>query len=285
MRKSARQLEEPSGLGALLREGLVLTGGAIMRNPAAVGGTTAFLVAMAFVSANALMNQPHQHKGAFFSTRALVEHTPAATPQPRPDPVRFEVQPRAQQTTPAIASETTASLPGDPQVRLVQEVLKDLELYAGDVDGLNGPQTESAVAHYQRLVGLEPSGRIDDELLRHLGLGAGNEPASEPAMSGGTASEEAVPAVFVPADAPLPQPRPQAKAEVLEAALHAPNPQIVRIQAGLKAFGHDDIELDGVVGPKTRGAIKEFQALFGLSVTGEPDAAVYAKMREIGLTN
>ncbi|TGR62427.1 peptidoglycan-binding protein, partial [Mesorhizobium sp. M2D.F.Ca.ET.223.01.1.1] len=32
-------------------------------------------------------------------------------------------------------------------------------------------------------------------------------------------------------------------------------------------------------------AIKEFQALFGLPETGEPDEAVYVKMREIGLTN
>lgn len=61
--------------------------------------------------------------------------------------------------------------------------------------------------------------------------------------------------------------------------------RILRIQAGLKAFGNDDMKLDGVVGARTRAAIKEFQSLFGLPETGEPDEAVYAKMREIGLTN
>ena len=50
-------------------------------------------------------------------------------------------------------------------------------------------------------------------------------------------------------------------------------------------FGNDGIELDGVVGSRTRAAIKEFQTLFGLPVTGEPDEALYAKMRETGLTN
>ena len=59
----------------------------------------------------------------------------------------------------------------------------------------------------------------------------------------------------------------------------------MRIQAGLKAFGNDDIEIDGVVGAKTRSAIQEFQALFGLPETGDPDPAVDAKMQEIGLTN
>jgi peptidoglycan hydrolase-like protein with peptidoglycan-binding domain len=40
-----------------------------------------------------------------------------------------------------------------------------------------------------------------------------------------------------------------------------------------------------MVGTKTRNAIKEFQSLFGLAVTGEPDEELYAKMREIGLTS
>lgn len=61
--------------------------------------------------------------------------------------------------------------------------------------------------------------------------------------------------------------------------------RIVRIQAGLKAFGNNDIKLDGVVGGQTKAAIREFQSLFGLPETGEPDEVVYTKMREIGLTN
>lgn len=59
----------------------------------------------------------------------------------------------------------------------------------------------------------------------------------------------------------------------------------MKIQAGLKAFGNDGIEIDGVPGARTKSAIREFQALFGLPETGEPDPAVYVKMREIGLTN
>lgn len=43
--------------------------------------------------------------------------------------------------------------------------------------------------------------------------------------------------------------------------------------------------MDGVIGARTKSAIREFQSLFGLPETGEPDEVVYAKMREIGLTN
>jgi peptidoglycan hydrolase-like protein with peptidoglycan-binding domain len=64
-----------------------------------------------------------------------------------------------------------------------------------------------------------------------------------------------------------------------------PAERIIRIQAGLKAFGNDAIEIDGVIGAQTKAAIHEFQALFGLPETGEADEAVYAKMKEIGLTN
>jgi peptidoglycan hydrolase-like protein with peptidoglycan-binding domain len=59
----------------------------------------------------------------------------------------------------------------------------------------------------------------------------------------------------------------------------------MRVQAGLKAFGNDGIEVDGLLGQNTQAAIREFQSLFGLPVTGQPDQALLAKMREVGLTN
>ena len=59
--------------------------------------------------------------------------------------------------------------------------------------------------------------------------------------------------------------------------------RIAKVQAGLKEFGNDAIEIDGVMGARTEAAIREFQSLFGLAVTGEADQAVYAKMKEIGL--
>ncbi len=50
--------------------------GLIARNPTLVGGSTAFLVALSFVSANALWYQPHAHSGAFFATRVSCGREP-----------------------------------------------------------------------------------------------------------------------------------------------------------------------------------------------------------------
>ncbi len=278
MKRSARSRKEPSGVGGLMREGFAITGGALMRNPLAVGGTTAFIVTLAYVSANALWYQPYAHPAAYFATRVTIAPPPAPERFTDPTPVPLQ-RPKPAPGKPddlgsmAEQEPTTASVNrGDDDVRLVQEVLKTLDLYAGPVDGLTGPQTAKAVERYQKIVGLEPNGRIDAKLMQQLGAGSDSLPA--------LASNEAV---AVPA--PRPAAAQPAKPLVQQAVVQASDPKIVRIQAGLRAFGHDGIELDGVVGARTRAAIKEFQSLFGLPETGEPDDGLYAKMREVGLTD
>jgi len=257
--RSPRVQEEPAGP---LRQGAAMLGMAVARNPVLVGGTTAFLVALSYVSANALWYQPHFHTGAFFSTRdtAYVGPPPPVdeTDQPSETTIRIER-----------GAETVVPPPvGDPVVEQVQAVLRDLAFYDGKVDGLSGPNTRKAIETYQKKVGLPVTGEIDEELIEQLGAatataGIAPQPAPIPAAAPGKIAPEVKPA-------------PPAS---------EPDPRIVKIQAGLKAFGNDGIEIDGVVGAQTRSAIREFQSLFGLPVTGEPDEALYKKMREIGLTN
>ncbi|RWE75700.1 MAG: peptidoglycan-binding protein [Mesorhizobium sp.] len=189
MARSAKRRKVVEPERGVLAEGAVAVGQLIASNPVLVGGSTAFLVTLFYVSANALWYQPFPHTGAFFSTRSIENfpHTVSNEPETTINIVR---QPPAQ----------PAAKP-DPVVQQVQGILKDLNFYDGTVDGLTGPATRKA------------------------------------------------------------------------------------IQAGLKAFGNNDMQLDGKVGARTKAAIKEFQALFGLPETGEPDEAVYVKMREIGLTN
>jgi peptidoglycan hydrolase-like protein with peptidoglycan-binding domain len=232
----------------------------ISRNPVLVGGSTAFLVTLFYVSANALWYQPFPHAGAFFATRNFqgFPHAGADEPETTINIVRSNAAP--------------APIKGDPVVEQVQGILKDLDFYSGTVDGISGPNTRKAIQAYQQKVGLNASGEIDALLLDQLGA---------------TPKTAAV---------PKPQPRPdmppaavpvslQTNEAQANAALQGPDPRIVKIQAGLKAFGNDDMQLDGVVGARTKAAIKEFQSLFGLPQTGEPDEIVYVKMREIGLTN
>lgn len=231
----------------------------IAQNPVLVGGATAFLLTVFFVSANALWYQPHGHPAALFPTRALLFQAPDEK-SALPPAISEELE-----TTIRIEREDVAPEPGDPVVEKVQSVLSDLDLYTGSVDGIAGPQTREAIRNYRRIMGLEQTDTIDEDLLDQLG--------TKP-------DEQTVAAT------PVPVARPGADAEQPVAAGRSERGAIVvRIQAGLRAFGHDQIEIDGITGPQTREAILEFQRLFGLEPNGAADATVLTKMRELGLAN
>jgi len=239
--KRAETPRRPSRFGATAVSAM------IARNPLVAGGSTAFLVALFYVSANAIWYQPHAHRGAFFPTRDFAR--PLDPPEHEPE-TTFLIERPAE---PVPARPAPAA---DQTIAEVQDVLKDLGFYSGVVDGLSGPATGKAIEAYRAKVGLKASNAIDGELLGQLGI--------EPTTAG-----------IHPSPAPrATEPRPQPD-----------NAEMIRkVQAGLKAFGHDVIDVDGIPGAKTKSAIREFQSIFGLPVTGEPDRAVYDKMREIGLT-
>jgi len=244
--RSAKRRKAPANRASVLQKGAVALGDAVSRNPVLVGGSTAFLVTLFYVSANALWYQPFPHSGAFFATRSI-ENFPSVE-QVEPETTINIVRPEAPK--------------GDPVVEQVQNILKHLGFYHGSADGLAGPATHDAVAAYQSKVGLEATGRIDDALLNQLGTAP--TAASVPTPTLRTETTSSIPATL---------------------AAMSPDAHIIKIQAGLKAFGNEDIQLDGVAGARTKAAIREFQAIFRLPVTGEADEAVYAKMREIGLTD
>ncbi|CAN7639450.1 peptidoglycan-binding domain-containing protein [Mesorhizobium sp. LjRoot246] len=265
MARSAKRPKAVKRRSNAFQDGAVAVGGMISRNPVLLGGSTAFLVTLFYVSANALWYQPFPHAGAFFATRSIEGFPRAASDEPE---TTFNI---------VRPSGTPAPIKGDPVIEQVQGILKDLDFYSGTVDGISGPNTRKAIQAYQQKVGLSASGEIDALLLDQLGA---------------TPKTASV--------VPRPQPRPDTPVTVpvslqtgsgqtnsgqANAETQAPDARIVKIQAGLKAFGNDDMQLDGVVGARTKAAIKEFQSLFGLPQTGEPDEIVYVKMREIGLTN
>ena len=260
MARSARQLDEPqSWSGAWdwsLRDGASAMLGLIARNPTLVGGTTAFLVALSFVSSNALWYQPHAHSGAFFATRDFLR--PGAPALPDETTILIE---RPQEPRHVVV--------GDPTVKDVQETLRELNFYDGEVDGLFGPNTRVAIETYQSKMGLRVTGTVDESLLDQLGTGS-VKPAVLPSPA--PRREVAEPAVASASDEAVAKPASLVRDE-----------RIAKVQAGLREFGNEAIEIDGLMGARTAAAIKEFQSLFGLEVTGEADGAVYAKMKEIGL--
>lgn len=293
MGRNARQPERPGDF-SFLGWAIHAAGDAIARNPLMVGGCTAFLVTLSYVSANALWYQPHFHQGAFFSTRQSMHHQSLPGQHVRPKPFArpaSEAHAPEARRVPAPASAAVPATPNpqssrvaqpadatkpDTAVLAVQAALTELKYYDGPIDGLQGPQTHRAVADFQKAAHLDVSGNIDTALLDRLNL------------SGPKPTVANVPSVSAP---PQPQPRPVIDASLTQSVPkqesddNAVAKRNIRIQAGLKAFGNKDMTLDGVIGPKTKAAIKEFQALFGLPATGEPDDRLLAKMRAVGLTN
>jgi peptidoglycan hydrolase-like protein with peptidoglycan-binding domain len=263
MGRSAKQLDMPEPWS--LSDGVSAVLGLIARNPTLVGGSTAFLVALSFVSANALWYQPHAHSGAFFATRDFLRPGETELSPGLPDETTILIE----------RPEQPRQVVGDPMVKNVQETLKELNFYGGEVDGLFGPNTREAIEAYQAKMGMAVTGRVDDSLLDQLGTGsvtpavlpspAPRDELAKPAVATGPVSRDAV------------------EDAAAKPVSFTRDERIARVQAGLKEFGNDAIEIDGVMGARTTAAIREFQSLFGLKVTGEADPAVYAKMKEIGL--
>ncbi len=54
--------------------------------------------------------------------------------------------------------------------------------------------------------------------------------------------------------------------------------EIKKVQEALKAKGHDPGPIDGVMGPKTRAALKAFQKASALKETGELDVQTAEKL-------
>lgn len=238
------------------------------------GGGTALAVIFAFVAANAIWYQPHAHKSPILSTRtAQLPQSPSATGGSAPE--QAAATRRGDEDVPTtvirLEREVPAPAAGDPLVADIQKVMAELGLYEGEIDGLAGPMTRAAIEAYQSMIDLPVTGQIDETLIAKLGI-AGETPVPVPPAAPRAERQDAArPATDTVQTASL--------SEAVGDAL------VMRVQAALRAFGNDDIEIDGVAGPRTRAAIREFQSLFGLPETGEPDREVYAKLREIGLAD
>jgi peptidoglycan hydrolase-like protein with peptidoglycan-binding domain len=249
-------------------------------NRLAWGGGTALAIVFAFVASNALWYQPHGHLRPLVVTRTPVAPTPS-------QPVQEARTPAAER--PADISIQRVSLPdeiavprltapptpgpvppravGDPVVTEAQRIMAELGIYKGEIDGLTGPQTNEAISRYRKMVGLPEGTGVDSQLLSSLGARVDSARLQPPRPSlEQTAAVKPVPSAPVPTPAAPPA-----------------SVSVERIQAGLRAFGNEKVDVDGRVGPNTSAAIREFQSLFGLPVTGQPDPDLFAKMTEIGL--
>jgi hypothetical protein len=132
----------------------------------------------------------------------------------------------------------TAELPqpiDDSPLHQTQDALRALGVYDGEVDGIMGTATRSAIVKYQRDNGLTLTGQADPQLLNHLAFMRQIHDAS---TITGSIEDDAASA------------------------------DIERVQRSLHRLGYDPGPVDGRMGAKTTEALRLFQADRQLPVDG-----------------
>ncbi|MEZ5839487.1 MAG: peptidoglycan-binding domain-containing protein [Hyphomicrobiales bacterium] len=222
---------------------------------------TASLVMMATVvaiAANALFLQAGRHPAPLLPTRVeTAAAEPAFAPVPRPAMTRDGAVPRpAPETVPA---ENAGDLtPIDRElVRDIQQALSERGLYAGDIDGLYGPQTMRAIRDFQSRSGLAATGAPSSDLLARIRLGAGL-----PMQLMSTGSTER------PAAAPAADRQPSASV-------------VTAVQMVLTDLGYGAIKADGIAGNETRNAIRRFELDRGMEISGRIDNRLLAELERV----
>jgi peptidoglycan hydrolase-like protein with peptidoglycan-binding domain len=166
---------------------------------------------------------------------------PAATSAPAPDPA---VNPAV---NPVVGLRIGAR---GPAVAQVQQALKDAGLrFAGGVDGIFGMATSNALSQFQHSKGLPVTGEVDAATAAALSA-PGSIAAASPAAPGTTGATRAL-AGLAPGTIGN-------NVRALQQALLA---------AGITFPGG----ADGIFGPATANAVKQFQTSRGLPATGRVD--------------
>jgi peptidoglycan hydrolase-like protein with peptidoglycan-binding domain len=303
-------LRGAGALGSVGLRGAGVLGAVIARNPSIAGGAMAFVVIFSFVAANALWYQPGAHPSPFFRTRdpasptALAGHKPSWRGQDALNTTIFKIE-RPDDAAPKAGSRPAAasvSAPGSatapsaavpPALKLVADIQGELVrrgLYNGAADGVIGPRTTSAILFFQESLGLQQTGEPSPELLAALKSASGGGtavPIERPAadLTSRAAAIDPVAAAIRSSEKDVRTASNAPKAAVQTAPTSAAvsnATMVMQIQKGLSNIAYSDVSVDGVAGETTRTAILHFQKHYRLPETGEPDAAVLKKLRDIG---
>lgn len=240
---------------AFAKRGVVAAAAGVWRRPALSAGLTAFGVLFVGMAGNAIYGQAGPHPSPILATRGGGEIT----------------------ERPHLTN--THGLMPVPLVREVQAGLAAIGHYRAPVDGKPGPATEAAIRDFQRAHGLTTDGAATPLLLAQIRQASADAPnpsrrpdefASLDERMGGSSGMTDVSAEI-----------PEGLAESGLAAL-SQDELVRRIQAGLTAAQVAELSSDGIPGERTRAAIRTFEALEGLEITGSPDARILERLIEIG---
>ncbi|AQX30364.1 peptidoglycan-binding protein [Bartonella schoenbuchensis] len=231
-----------------------------------------FIISFVFFAFNALFSQIKMRQDSF------VEMSLAAVPTVIQNFILLKERATSQENTFVISVPTTKSLHQNlslnslqsalPEDLLeIQKELAELGLYDGPLDGVDNLKMRRAIELWKQqtanktlpvqkdkdIVSKHPRDEVA-ALIERSEIEMANNPITTSEL---THSEEVILKPLVT--------------------------DIIRVQKALRMFGNQEVTITGIEDEKTMRALKQFQKIFNLPITGKIDREVLLKMHEVGL--
>ncbi|WP_142415745.1 peptidoglycan-binding domain-containing protein [Bartonella massiliensis] len=224
-------------------------------------GSLLFSISFLFVSFNALFSQMTTHQNILTQMKFSSAQNIGQTPHLSEKTVKSQKLSRVDSVNFPNHPHTNSSFPSQSARMLEkQKALAELGLYDGPLDGLEGPKTRHAIALWKQQTAQKMPNNISP-----------NSQKDEIAILIKQSEVEIA--------------KTENMAHSKEAVLEPSVEDIIQVQKALHIFGHEEVIVTGIEDQETIEALKQFQKMFDLSVTGKINHTVLMKMREVGLLN
>ena len=282
-------------------------------------GLAMISAAMVVSASNALYWQTARHPAPFFvmptQTLSLQDTGKIIPLLHAPRPLEFTArrseavqiipaqQPELPLSTNNSAEETKDSV-SNAALAKAQQVLSDMGLFSGKVDGFHGPLTAGAIRAYELRQGLSPKGALTSDVISRI-LGEDQaipqvRQTPAPALVALNSSETTMPAnsttrISNSPEVKVEQPIPDAISVIANSAVsrrqeindEPTNPAIdkaliERIQRGLFSLGFYSRSIDGIAGESTAKAIREFENFKSFNLTGRISGELLTWLEDAG---
>lgn len=168
----------------------------------------------------------------------------------------------------------------NPRVKETQGVLRSAGFYSGPADGFMGLKTRKAIKRFQEAKGLQVTGRINQ--MTFLALNRQGETAINPVRNNpatqdarhtfGQGISNGIKSTYLPQEE-----KQTVYQEVPEPAQPRP---VKQIQSALTRAKFYHGKIDGIMGAKTKKAIKDFQRSKGLKIDGVVGPKTWEKLKK-----
>ncbi|WP_375679845.1 peptidoglycan-binding domain-containing protein [Bartonella sp. AP7XZML] len=224
-------------------------------------GSLLFSISFLFVSFNALFSQMTTHQNIltqmkFSSVQSIGKSSTLSEKEEKSQELSRVTSVHSQSH-----KHTNSPLPSQSASMLEkQKELAKLGLYDGPLDGLEGPKTRRAITLWKQ----QTAQRMQKNVLS-------NPAADEIAL--------------LIKQSEIETNNTKNMTHLKEAILEPSVEDIIQVQKALHIFGNEEVIVTGIEDQKTIEALKQFQKIFDLPVTGKINHTILMKMREIGLLN